>query len=133
MKTFKEFVLEITKVIMYTHPETLGADVHSDNTGLPNQIRHIPMSNLHPTEPKSKMRQAGSMQIHKNLVGAIKTGGTASIPPITVVPHPTILGHYNVVDGHHRFYAGQTAGTQTMPCAITPTKNVTTNPDKWEG
>jgi hypothetical protein len=36
MKTLKGFMLEITKVTMYTHPETLGADVHSDNTGLSN-------------------------------------------------------------------------------------------------
>ena len=35
MKHFKEFMLEITKVTMYTHPETLGADVNSDNTGKP--------------------------------------------------------------------------------------------------
>jgi hypothetical protein len=46
------------------------------------------MSNLHPTEPESKMKSSGSKQGHKSLVGAIKTGAT--IPPITVVPHPTI-------------------------------------------
>jgi hypothetical protein len=131
MKKFKEFLYEITKVTMYTHPETLGADVNSDNTGKPNPIKHIPMANLHPTEPESKMKQAGSKQGYKKLVGAIKTG--ANIPPITVTPHPTIPGHYNVVDGHHRLYAGKTAGVRTMKSEIVPTKNVSVNPNKWEG
>lgn len=131
MKPFKEFMLEITKVIMYTHPETLGANVNSDNTGKPNITKHIPMRNLHPTEPESKMKQAGSKQIHKKLVGAIKTG--TKIPPLTVIPHPRLSGHYNVVDGHHRLFAGKKAGSRTMKSGIVPSKDVSINPNKWEG
>lgn len=131
MKKFKEFLDEVTKVALYTHPETLGADVHSTNTGLPNPVKNIPMHKLHPTEPESKMKQPGSSQVHKKLIGAIKTG--SDIPPITVIPHPTINGHYQVVDGHHRLYAGKSAGARTMKSEIVPSKNVSTNPNKWEG
>ena len=95
MLTFKQFILqESTKVTLYTHPETPGADVSTDNKGKPNPIKHIPISKLHANEPKSKMRKAGSLQNHKQLVGAIKTG--KNIPPITVTHHPTKIGRAHV-------------------------------------
>ena len=131
MLRFKEFILqEATKVTLYTHPETPGADVSSDNMGKPNPIKHIPISKLHANEPESKMKQAGSWQNHKQLIGAVKTG--KNIPPITVTPHPTKPGHYTVVDGHHRFFASQTAGRRTVKSEIVPPKNVNRISDKYE-
>ena len=130
MIKFKEFILqEATKVTLYTHPETRGADVSSNNMGKSNPIKHIPISRLHANEPKSKMRQPGSLQNHKQLVGAIKSG--KRIPPITVTPHPTIPGHFKIVDGHHRFFAAQTAGERTVEAEVVPSKNVTVVSDKY--
>lgn len=130
MKTFKELMLEVTKVTVYTHPETAGADVTStkSNTKI---IKDIPLSKLHANEPESKMKQAGSTQNMKSLVGAIKSGKT--VPPITAIKHPTIDGHYLVVDGHHRLFAHKNAGSRTIKAEVVPEKHITTTDTKWEG
>ena len=128
MKTYKQFITEISKVTLYTHPDTTGADV-SDTNSNANHIKDIPLHKLHPNEPKSKMKQPGSSQIHHKLIGAIKSGST--IPPIKVIPHPNIQGHYLVVDGHHRFFASQTAGKRTIRAHIIPSKNVTVDSNRW--
>jgi uncharacterized ParB-like nuclease family protein len=130
MKTFKEFMMEVTKVVIYTHPETAGADVH-DTVSNTKIIKHIPLSKLHANEPESKMKQAGSKQNLKSLVGAIKSG--ESVPPITVIKHPSIDGHYLVVDGHHRYFANKTAGSRTIRAEVVPEKHITSIDTKWEG
>ena len=129
-KTFKELMLEVTKVALYTHPETAGADV-KDTTSNTKIIKDIPLSKLHANEPESKMKQAGSKQNLKSLVGAIKSGET--VPPITAIKHPTIDGHYLVVDGHHRLFAHKNAGSRTIKAEVVPEKHITTIDTKWEG
>lgn len=83
-------ILEGSQATVYTHPDTLGADVIQTNTGLSDQIKYLPLSKLIANEPESKMKQAGSKQAFKKLIGLIKSG--VEIPPITVTKHPSMPG-----------------------------------------
>lgn len=104
-------ILEGSQATVYTHPDTLGADVIQTNTGLSDQIKYLPLSKLIANEPESKMKQAGSKQAFKKLIGLIKSG--VEIPPITVTNHPSMPGLYLILDGHHRFFAAKVAGGQS--------------------
>lgn len=40
------------------------------------------------------------------------------IDPITVRPHPTLTGEYEIIDGEHRWLACQTLGIDAAPCVV---------------
>lgn len=55
-------------------------------------------------------------EIVKELAASIATRG--QMVPASAVAHPTIAGHYLLIDGHYRKKAAATAGLQTMDVVV---------------
>jgi hypothetical protein len=78
----------------------------------------VPMENLHSTKTDAE-NQKGGDNAPKRMEAALH-GQLGKRPPITVSPHPTKPGHYNVEDGNGTFTAAKKAGWKHMPVNIKP-------------
>jgi hypothetical protein len=76
----------------------------------------VPMENLHSTKTDEENKEGGDNAPKR--MQAAAHGMLAKRPPISVEPHPTKKGHYNVMDGNGTFTAAKKAGWKHMPVNI---------------
>lgn len=107
---------KITAVIS-TDPEDMGAYVDDDGKGN-EPVVSIPLSQISPFEPESKMRMPASKKNLLNIAKAIRLGH--KIEPILVRKDKN---GYIIVDGHHRYFAAKIASEKTIRAKIIQPRN----------
>ena len=106
------------KVKLYTDPSYFGAEV--DDTGFDSlPVVNIPTNRLVGFEPDSKMQQPKAMANVKNILAGLEQGD--NIPPILVRKYKN---GYQVLDGHHRFWAYKVAKKDTIPARVVDPKDI---------
>ena len=107
-------------ITLYTDPDYFGADV--DDAMLQTlPVVNIPLDQLTGYEPEEKMNSPEARANVKRIIAGLKQG--AAIPPILV---RRWKGDYQVLDGHHRFYAYKLAKKETIPARIVPDDEIET-------
>jgi hypothetical protein len=106
------------KVKLHTDPGYFGAEV--DDAGFDSlPIVNIPANKLVGFEPDSKMNQTKSQANVKKIVAGLKKGD--KLPPLLVRKYKN---GYQVLDGHHRFWAYKLSGTKSIPVQIVADKDI---------
>jgi hypothetical protein len=106
------------KVKLYTDPDYFGAEV--DDTGFDSlAIVDIPANQLVGFEPDAKMNQPKSKANVEKIVAGLKKGD--KLPPLLVRKYKD---GYQVLDGHHRFWAYKLSGTKSIPVRIVADKDI---------
>ena len=106
------------KVKLYTDPSYFGAEV--DDTGFDNlPIVNISANQLVGFEPDAKMNQPKSRANVEKIVAGLKQG--AKLPPLLVRKYKN---GYQVLDGHHRFWAYKLLGVKSIPSRIVPDEDI---------
>ena len=104
--------LSEASVKLYTDPNYFGAEV--DDTNLKNlPTTNIPLDKLVSYEPDSKMNQEKAKANVRKILQGLSKG--ENIPPILVRKYKN---GYQVLDGHHRFYAYKLLKKKTIPAQI---------------
>ena len=115
-KTKQQGVTE-DKIKLHTDPNYFGAEVGDYKASGP--IVNISTSKLVGFEPDDKMNQPKSKANVKKMVAGLKKGD--QLPPILVRRYKD---GYQVVDGHHRFWAYKSLGIKSIPAQIVPAKDI---------
>lgn len=114
MKSFKQFVTELTKVSLgnKVHPNgehEIGSNVRDMPNTKSEKTKTIPVHKITTFEGGDKTSKEGGSSESRSNVDSIKKhiqrGG--KVPPILVRRHQ---GNYQVIDGHHRLQAHKEAG-----------------------
>ena len=105
------------KVKLYTDPNWYGATV--DNYQATGPVVNISADRLVGFEPDSKMNQPKSKANVKKIVAGLKKGD--KLPPLLVRKYKD---GYQVLDGHHRFWAYKLLDTKSIPAQIVPAKDI---------
>ena len=106
------------KVKLYTDPDYFGAEV--DDAGFDSlAIVDIPANQLVGFEPDAKMNLPKSKANVEKIVAGLKKGD--KLPPLFVRKYKT---GYQVLDGHHRFWAYKLSGIKSIPVQIIPDKDI---------
>jgi hypothetical protein len=106
------------KIKLYTEPDYFGAEV--DDTGFDRlPVINIPVNKLVGFEPDSKMSQPKSRANVKKIVAGLKKGDR--LPPILVRKYKD---GYQVLDGHHRFWAYKLLDLKSIPSRIVPDRDI---------
>jgi len=106
------------KVKLYTDPSYFGAEV--DDAGFDSlPIVNIPADRLVGFEPDSKMNQPKSRANVEKIVAGLEKGN--KLPPLLVRKYKD---GYQVLDGHHRFWAYKLSGTKSIPVRIVADKDI---------
>jgi len=106
------------KVKLHTDPGYFGAEV--DDAGFDSlPIVNIPANKLVGFEPDSKMNQTKSQANVEKIVAGLKKGD--KLPPLLVRKYKN---GYQVLDGHHRFWAYKLSGTKSIPVRIVADKDI---------
>jgi len=106
------------KVKLYTDPGYFGAEV--DDTEFDSlAIVDIPANQLVGFEPDDKMNQPKSKANVEKIVAGLKQG--AKLPPLLVRKYKN---GYQVLDGHHRFWAYKLLGVKSIPSRIVPDEDI---------
>ncbi len=145
--SFKKYLemLEATSATIYTQSNSKGATVNNSETNEPPVMINI--DDIVNYEQASKMQQPKSQDNMASILNAIRSG--QPLPPIMVrkvnnlrgVSNPrwdsktmTSAGgvansryKYQVVDGHHRYWAYKAAGVKQIPTIIITPENI-----RWE-
>lgn len=109
---------ETVKATVSTDSADQGAYVDDDGKG-GDPIVSIPLSQITPFEPESKMRIPASKKNMLNIAKAMRLGHL--IEPIIV---RRSNDGYIVVDGHHRFFAAKIADLKTIRAIIIKPRNL---------
>jgi hypothetical protein len=106
------------KVKLYTDPGYFGAEV--DDAGFDSlPVVNISADRLVGFEPDSKMNQTKSRANVEKIVAGLKKGD--KLPPLLVRKYKD---GYQVLDGHHRFWAYKLSGTKSIPVRIVADKDI---------
>jgi hypothetical protein len=106
------------KVKLYTDPGYFGAEV--DDAGFDSLlVVNISADRLVGFEPDSKMQQPKSRANVEKIVAGLKKGD--KLPPLLVRKYKD---GYQVLDGHHRFWAYKLSGTKSIPVQIVADKDI---------
>ena len=105
------------KITLSTDPNWYGATV--DNYQASGPVVKIPANQLVGFEPDDKMNQPKSQANVKKIVAGLKKGD--KLPPLLVRKYKD---GYQVLDGHHRFWAYKLLGTKSIPVQIVPAKDI---------
>lgn len=145
--------LEGKRVTLYSHPLSKGATVSDDDSVVDDQPVMLDLSDIINYERASKMDSPKSRENMELLVSAIRDGKDSyvvggkerSINPILVrvvgnlrgVSNPRFVGgkmvgggvpnaryKYQVIDGHHRYWAYKAAGKSQIPAIIVSPENI---------
>ena len=110
--------LENIKVKIY--PGGLGADVDYDEEEFEQlPTKTISLDQLTLNEPAEKMKQPTSKATLKQLIKLIKAGG--EVPPVIV---RKLGDKYQVIDGHHRYFAFKALGKDSIKAVVVDPKDV---------
>jgi hypothetical protein len=105
------------KITLSTDPNWYGATV--DNYQASGPVVNIPANQLVGFEPDDKMNQPKSKANVKKIVAGLKQGD--KLPPLLVRKYKD---GYQVLDGHHRFWAYKLLGVKSIPAQIVPAKDI---------
>ena len=105
------------KITLSTDPNWYGATV--DNYQASGPVVNIPANQLVGFEPDDKMNQPKSKVNVEKIVAGLKQG--AKLPPLLVRKYKK---GYQVLDGHHRFWAYKSLGIKTIPVQIVPDSDI---------
>jgi hypothetical protein len=105
------------KITLSTDPDWYGATV--DNYQASGPVVNIPANQLVGFEPDDKMNQPKSKANVKKIVAGLKQGD--KLPPLLVRKYKD---GYQVLDGHHRFWAYKLLGVKSIPAQIVPAKDI---------
>ena len=105
------------KITLSTDPNWYGATV--DNYQATGPVVNISADRLVGFEPDSKMNQPKSQANVKKIVAGLKKGD--KLPPLLVRKYKD---GYQVLDGHHRFWAYKLLDTKSIPAQIVPAKDI---------
>jgi hypothetical protein len=106
------------KIKLYTDPGYFGAEV--DDAGFDSlPIVNISADMLVGFEPDDKMNQPKSRANVEKIVAGLKQG--AKLPPLLVRKYKN---GYQVLDGHHRFWAYKLLGVKSIPSRIVPDEDI---------
>ena len=106
------------KIKLYTDPGYFGAEV--DDAGFDSlPVVNISADRLVGFEPDSKMNQPKSQANVKKIVAGLKKGD--KLPPLLVRKYKN---GYQVLDGHHRFWAYKLSGTKSISVRIVADKDI---------
>jgi hypothetical protein len=105
------------KITLSTDPNWYGADVGDYKATGP--VVNISAAKLVGFEPDEKMSQPKSKANVKKIVAGLKKGD--KLPPILVRKYKD---GYQVVDGHHRFWAYKLLGIKSIPSQIVPDEDI---------
>jgi len=111
---------QLSELKVSIYPKGQGVDI-DDPTGELEKatILTLPMANLVTNEPASKMKQPDSKITLKNLMKAIRDG--EKIPPIVV---RKLGDKYQILDGHHRYFAMKALGLKNAKVVIVPNEDI---------
>jgi hypothetical protein len=112
----KEFLKE-NKIKLYTDPNYYGAMVGDYRASGP--VVNIPTNKLVGFEPDKKMELPKSKANVDKIVAGLEKGD--KLPPILVRKYNN---GYQVVDGHHRFWAYKLLKKDSIPAQIVPDKDI---------
>ncbi len=102
---------------LYTDPDYFGAEV--DNYKASGPVVNILASQLVGFEPDAKMNQPKSKANVEKIVAGLKQGD--KLPPLLVRKYKN---GYQVLDGHHRFWAYKLLGIKSIPAQIVPAEDI---------
>jgi Domain of unknown function (DUF6321)/ParB-like nuclease domain len=105
------------KITLSTDPNWYGAEVGDYKSTEP--VVSIPISKLVGFEPDDKMNQPKSKANVEKIVAGLKKGD--KLPPILVRKYKN---GYQVLDGHHRFWAYKLLGVKSIPAQIVPNSDI---------
>lgn len=105
------------KITLSTDPDWYGATV--DNYQAKGPVVNIPAIQLVGFEPDDKMNQPKSKAKVKKILAGLKQGD--KLPPLLVRKYKN---GYQVLDGHHRFWAYKLSGVKSIPCQIVPDEDI---------
>ena len=106
------------KIKLFTDPDYFGAEV--DDTGFDRlPIINIPTDQLVGFEPDTKMNRPESKANVRKILAGLKSGD--SLPPVLVRKYKN---GYQVLDGHHRFWAYKLLGIKRIPSRIVPARDI---------
>lgn len=106
------------KVKLYTDPNYFGAEV--DDAGFDSlPVINIPLKNLIGFEPDKKMQEPKAKANVKKILAGLAAGD--NIPAILVRKYKD---GYQVLDGHHRFWAYKVAKKDTIPARVVDPKDI---------
>ena len=105
------------KITLSTDPNWYGATV--DNYQATGPVVNIPAIQLVGFEPDDKMNQPKSKANVEKILAGLKQG--AKLPPLLVRKYKN---GYQVLDGHHRFWAYKLSGVKSIPCQIVPDEDI---------
>jgi len=105
------------KITLSTDPDWYGATV--DNYQASGPVVNIPANQLVGFEPDDKMNQPKSKANVKKIVAGLKQGD--KLPPLLVRKYKD---GYQVLDGHHRFWAYKLLGVKSIPAQIVPAEDI---------
>jgi len=105
------------KIKLSTDPNWYGAEVSDYKASGP--LVNIPADQLVGFEPDDKMNQPKSKANVKKIVAGLEKGD--KLPPILVRKYKN---GYQVLDGHHRFWAYKLLKIKSIPAQIVPAKDI---------
>jgi hypothetical protein len=115
--TFDKKALAEGKIILSTDPNWYGAEVGDYKATGP--VVEIPAGQLFGFEPDDKMDQPKSKANVKKIVAGLKQGD--KLPPLLVRKYKN---GYQVLDGHHRFWAYKLLGVKSIPVQVVPDSDI---------
>ncbi len=105
------------KITLSTDPDWYGATVGDYQTTGP--VVNISASELVGFEPDDKMNQPKSKANVEKMLAGLKRGD--KLPPLLVRKYKN---GYQVLDGHHRFWAYKLSGVKNIPSQIVPDSDI---------
>ena len=106
-----------SKIKLSTDPNWYGAEVGDYKATGP--VVNISANQLVGFEPDDKMNQPKSKANVEKIVAGLKQGD--KLPPLLVRKYKN---GYQVLDGHHRFWAYKLLGVKEIPAQIVPAKDI---------
>jgi putative chitinase len=108
---------ENIKIYMSQDPSYMGAMFVNDYNGSELPTTTIPADTLTGFEPDSKMKDPKSAANVERIIKGIKSGD--NLPPLLVRKQGS---GYQVIDGHHRFWAQKQIGIKNVSVRIVPSR-----------
>jgi len=105
------------KITLSTDPNWYGAEVGDYKASSP--VVNIPSNRLVGFEPDDKMNQPKSKANVEKIVAGLNQG--AKLPPLLVRKYKN---GYQVLDGHHRFWAYKMLDVKSIPAQIVPDSDI---------
>ena len=105
------------KIILSTDPNWYGAEVRDYKATGP--VTNISADQLVGFEPDDKMNQPASKANVKKIVAGLKKGD--KLPPLLVRKYKK---GYQVLDGHHRFWAYKSLDVKSIPVQVVPASDI---------